>query len=397
MSKPIQLFLIILSLCAIAAAQNGAGNAEGSGQAPAMTQAPVLSPRTTAAATPDASEGRIHLDVVVTDKAGKPVTGLELKDFTLLDDGRPAKILSFHAFDAATQGASRPVEVILVLDAVNLPFQAVARSRLQISNFLRQNGGHLAQPVSIIVFNDDGVKVLAQPSMDGNALATQLDQSDAKLRVIGRAAQYGGFDRFNLSLKWISTIARSEAARPGKKLLIWAGPGWPLLDRATINITSKDQQPLFSSIVYLSTTLREGHMSLYSVSLGELNVGTFLYQGYLKGVKTAEKANLPNLQLKVLATQTGGRVLGPDNDIAAQIESCAQDAKAFYTLSFDPPKADRANEYHDLKTTVDQPGLTVRTSTGYYNQPPAVGQAPAVRQTALTRHGVCGFPPSRQR
>ena len=64
-----------------------------------------------------------------------------------------------------------------------------------------------------------------------------------------------------------------------------------------------------------------------------------------------------------------GYVVGPDNDIAAQIESCVQDARAFYTLSFDPPKADRANEYHDLKVTVDQPGLTARSSTGYYNQP----------------------------
>jgi hypothetical protein len=38
-------------------------------------------------------------------------------------------------------------------------------------------------------------------------------------------------------------------------------------------------------------------------------------------------------------------------------------------LSFDPPRADRANEYHDLKVQVGKPGLVARTSTGYYNQP----------------------------
>ena len=369
MNKSAQtLLIILLSLPTIAIAQSGSGTESGSGQPPAATQAPVLNPRTAVTPVPDATEGRIHLDVVVTDKAGKPVSGLALKDFTLLDDGRPANILSFHAIDAA-KAVSKPAEVILMLDAVNLGLQTVARTRVGLASFLRQNGGHLAQPVSIFVFNDDGVKVLAQPSMDGNALATQLEHADSKLRVIGRSAQYGGFDRYNLSLQWISTIAQSEANRPGKKLLIWAGPGWPLLDRATINITSKDQQMVFSSIVYLSTALREGHMSLYSVSLGEFNSGTFLYQDYVKGVKTAEKANLPDVQLKVLATQSGGRVVGPDNDIAAQIESCVQDASAFYTLSFDPPKADKANEYHDLKVTVDQPGLTARTNTGYYNQP----------------------------
>jgi VWFA-related protein len=344
-------------------AQSGAGAEGGSGQAPA------LNPRTTAAPMPEVTDGRIHLDVVVTDKAGKAVSGLALKDFTLLDDGRPANILSFHAIDAAVQAATRPVEVILVLDAVNLGFQTVARTRLQLANFLRQNGGHLAQPVSIFVFGDDGAKVLAQPSMDGNALATQLDQSDSQLRIISRSSQYRGFDLFNLSLNGMAKIAQTEAERPGRKLLIWAGEGWPLLDRATIDISAKQQQQLFNSIVYLSTALREGHMTLYSVSLGEPHLGTFVYQDYLKGVKTAEKANAPNLSLKVLAIETGGRVRGPDNDITAQIGSCVQDASAFYTISFDPPRADRPNEYHDLKVEIDQPGLTARTSTGYYNQP----------------------------
>jgi len=67
--------------------------------------------------------------------------------------------------------------------------------------------------------------------------------------------------------------------------------------------------------------------------------------------------------------QSGGRVLGPNNDLAAQIGSCVQDARSFYTLSFDPPRADRASEYHDLKVVVATPGLTARTNTGYYNQP----------------------------
>jgi VWFA-related protein len=368
MSKFLRVFLaIFLCFPALGFAQAGAGAEGAAGQPP--VQAPALNPRTEPAPAADAGEGRIHLDVVVTDKAGKAVSGLELKDFTLLDDGRPGKILSFHAVDAVAQAASRPVEVIVFLDAANLGFQAVSQSRQQISKFLRENDGHLAEPVSILVFGDDGVKVLAQPSTDGNALATQLDQSDSQLRTIGRSAQWSGIERFNLSLKWVSMVAQSEVKRPGKKLLIWAGPGWPLLDRPSIDISPKAQQQLFDSIVFFSTALREGHMTLYSVSLGEPGLGTFIYQDFLKGVKTAEKANAPNLSLKVLALESGGRVVGPDNEIAAQMESCVRDASAFYTISFDPPRADRANEYHDLKVQIDRAGLTARTNTGYYNQP----------------------------
>jgi len=73
--------------------------------------------------------------------------------------------------------------------------------------------------------------------------------------------------------------------------------------------------------------------------------------------------------LKVLAIQTGGRALPPDNDLAGQISACVQDAGAFYTVSFNPPLADKPNEYHDLKVEVDKPGLTAHTDTGYYNQP----------------------------
>src|SRR5580658_1080290 len=132
-------------------------------------QAPALNPRPDSTSAPATAEGRIHLDVVVTDKAGKPVSGLVLQDFTLEDNNLPAKILSFHAIDATVQKAVRPADIILLIDTVDQDFQTVARTREEIVKFLRQNGGHLAQPVSIFVFNLEGVKVLLQPSVDGNA------------------------------------------------------------------------------------------------------------------------------------------------------------------------------------------------------------------------------------
>jgi hypothetical protein len=71
----------------------------------------------------------------------------------------------------------------------------------------------------------------------------------------------------------------------------------------------------------------------------------------------------------VLATQTGGRILGPNNDLGSQIERCIADANSFYRISFDPPAADQADEYHDLKVVVDKPDITLRTNSGYYNEP----------------------------
>jgi VWFA-related protein len=120
--------------------------------------------------------------------------------------------------------------------------------------------------------------------------------------------------------------------------------------------------------------MREARMALYSVALTDSSIGagthTTLYQDYLKGVASPLRADTGDLALKVLALQSGGRILGPDNDLAGQIGMCVAEANAFYTISFNPPGAEHANEYHDLKVQLSQPGLTARTNTGYYNQPP---------------------------
>jgi VWFA-related protein len=319
---------------------------------------------------PAAAEGRIHLDVVVSDKSGKPVSGLDLKDFTLLDNNQPAKILSFRPIDQTAYKAHPPVEVILVIDTVNVTHQPVAFMRQEIEKFLRQNGGHLTQPVSVLVLTNLGVDAQPRPSTDGNALAEKVDHLDDRLRTIGNAAgAWGAIERAEFSINMLMTIADAEAKKPGRKLLIWAGSGWPLLDSPNILTSPEGQQSNFDAIVKLSNKLREARISVYSISIGQPSPGTFLYQEFLKGVKTANQANPPNMGLRVFAVHSGGDVQGPDNDLTAQINRSVQNAQAFYTLSFDPPPAAQANEYHDLKVLVDQPKLTARTITGYYNQP----------------------------
>jgi VWFA-related protein len=69
------------------------------------------------------------LDVVVTDKAGRPVPGLEQKDFALLDNKQSQKIVSFQAAAGGAAAADSPVEVIVLVDTVNTEFTNVAIER----------------------------------------------------------------------------------------------------------------------------------------------------------------------------------------------------------------------------------------------------------------------------
>lgn len=149
--------------------------------------------------------------------------------------------------------------------------------------------------------------------------------------------------------------------------MLWVGESWPLLTNFQAN--SNGKRDFFENIVTLSNLLREARITLYSISLGVPNMETTYYRSYLKGVRNAKQASPVNLNGKVLAVQSGGMVLGPDFDLTRQIQACVEDASAYYTISFDAPKADGQDDYHDLRVEIDKPDLKARTTTGYYDEP----------------------------
>ena len=326
------------------------------------------------APVPATANHRLTLDVVVSDKAGHAVPGLQQQDFTLLDNKGPQKIISFRAVERTTATADPPVEVILLVDEVNASATDVGRQRQAIEKLLKQNGGELVRPVSIVFFADTGTMIGNTPSQDGKALIAELNQTGSSLRVIGRAqGVYGAADRLQLSLRTLGQLAGYEATRPGRKLVVWISPGWPLLSGPNIELSPKDQQGLFNDIVALSDSLRNARITLFSVDpLGTADTAGFrtsYYKEFLKGVTAASHAQAGNLALPVLAYQSGGKILNSDNDMAGEIATCISDANAFYVLTFDGEPGDGPNEYHALEVKIGKPGLTARTRSGYYAQP----------------------------
>jgi VWFA-related protein len=316
-------------------------------------------------------DGKIHLDVVVTPKSGPPVTGLRQEDFTILDNNVPRTITSFRALDRR----KAHVEVILVVDAVNIAYINLVNERQGIDRFLRAEGGHLAQPMAVAIFTDKGLQFLGDLSDDGNALSASLEQQIIGIRnsnVARSAGFYGAVDRSSLSLKVLAQLAAFEAPRPGRKVILWVSPGWPLLASPTVQIDSKQQQRIFDNIVAFSTNLRQARITLYGIDpLGADDFGarTFLYEAYVKGVSKPSQINPGNLALQVLATQSGGLALSMSNDVASLLQKCLSDTDAYYELSFDPPSDAKRDEYHHLEIKLSQPGLTARTRQGYYAQP----------------------------
>ncbi len=295
------------------------------------------------APTPAAALTHISIDVVVEGKDGKPVPELEPTDLTLLDNGQPRKILGFRRTDGTTGNkVDLPEEVIIVLDSVNMPYQAVTLLRLQLEKFLRANGGHLAQPTSVFVFASEGLRVQPAPSKDGNALADAINTSVGTVRSRGSAAGvYGLAEQFQSSVQTLNSIAENEKHKPGRKMVIWLGNGWPLLNERQFEAvkTNELERQYFDDILRLSKGLREARMSLYLVYTLNSADDRYLFEDYLKPVKEFHKASAGNVSVQVLAQQTGGRVMEPSNDIAGQIAACIGDIGTYYTLIFGVPPA----------------------------------------------------------
>jgi VWFA-related protein len=313
------------------------------------------------------AERHITLDVVVSDTSGKAAGDLQQQDFHVLDNKVRQTITSFRRVEG--RAAKPPVEVILLLDTVNTPFNDVAIQRREMEKFLRQNGGQLPYPVSIVFLSDAEVK-LNKPSRDGNALAADMTKLQTPMRMNGAAQGFGGLvQRFQESIRTLTQLSTYEATKPGRKLLIWVGPGWPILSGSTFRVREKDQQAFFSSIVDVSTKLREAQITVYNVTPLDPNKGqarTFLYKNYLGGVTSVKDADSGNLALQVLAVQSGGLALEPDGDMPEMVTRCIADADVYYEISFEAAPAEKVDEYHALEIKLDKPGLKARTRTAYY-------------------------------
>jgi VWFA-related protein len=321
-------------------------------------------------------EGLIHLDVAATDREGKPVSGLGAKDFTLLDNGVEQKIVSFAASNGAADEDERLMKVVLVLDEVDLSQVQLELVKNESIKFLRQNGGHLAQPASVYWFTTSGLYASATPTTDGNALAEDVAHHRSPRTVWAVPRNRDPFmvaERWDRTLQAVYSIAVERRNDPGRKLLVWMGFGWPV-----VRGREEHKGAAFSSLVELSTRIREARMVISEVTVRtEPLVFSFIdtYKDYLAGVRTPSELKVPGLDpyshfaLPVLAIQSGGLVLDELSDISRAIEHCVEDARMFYTMSFDPPHAAEPDEYHDLEVQIGAPGLSARTNTGYYNQP----------------------------
>jgi VWFA-related protein len=362
------LCAVLLAVCAGGAAQQMPVADPGAAAPPGPTR---LSPEPSWLG-PDMnpSEGRIGIDVAVTDAQGNAATGLQQSDFKLVDEGQSMPLVSFAASTAnGPASGDPPVSIILVLDEADIPAANFGEAQQTVEAFLRSNDGRLARPVTVYRVVTDRAAVdlyTAGPSWDGNALA-DLVARGAGMRTASDVTALGA-------------ITIEQRREPGRKLLFWIGP-----DGCWFCVL-KSKKDIFDTITELSTRLHEARIELSIVNRWSPGInGSFVLteeqvHRYASGVRSAQDSNDENLALQVLALRTGGETLTTYNDLIATAQPGSNDirqliaehiAKAsnYYRLTFDPPRTDTVDEYHRLNVELARPGLAAHTVAGYYDEP----------------------------
>jgi VWFA-related protein len=312
----------------------------------------------------------LTLDVVVTDKSGRPVSGLEAKDFTLLDNKQPQTIFSIQPASGIVARPDPPVELILLIDAVNTDALVIHDELEWLHKYLQgKSGAPLALPTSFAILTDTGIVGQDTPSRDPKALEGYLDRNRIGLRALKNSTGLdGGEEREMTSLKALQYLCEKSSGRPGRKLLIWISPGWSGISDPVWLGSQKEQQKTFDGIVLHTNSLREARLTLDSID-PTTNIPDSYYKRFLKGAIEPKKADYGHLLLQVLATQSGGQVLAGNVELPALIDRCVADASAYYIVTYNRPPAARDDEYHEIEVQVQKPGLKSRTRTGYYAQP----------------------------
>ena len=339
----------------------------------------------------------VELDVVVTDKTGKPVDGLTAKDFQVFEDGKQQRIRSLetpsaHALPATSDGrgasavfdAAQPASFgrspvnILILDQLNTHFADSSFARRCLHDYLASQPALLPEPTTLLSIYDNHFKLLQSFTRDRDALLRALAAAPAeyawKLEVNGRT-EYGPVERLDQSLRALEEISQSYARVPGRKNLIWVGGGFPTIDPATID--RGDAQEVKDTLQHVTDVLQNTHITLYAIdpsssSAGVTEITDSVQLEFAEATGDALSGNNDPFgasdDFDRLGPLTGGRVIRGKNDIVRQIAASVDLGANYYTLSYTPSSSSKAAaQFRKIRVVCLLPGLTATTRSGYYS------------------------------
>lgn len=367
----------------------------------ARAEAPPSPPPTFPAATE-----LVHVDVVVLDKAGRPVSGLGHDDFQVREEGVPRPVVTFEAVaPASPEEAQGPIESLLrqrvsankeaedgshflfLFDTHRLRLDGARRAASQLRQFLTTKAG-ATDRITLATTASSSTWTGRPEDLRGS-----LTQSNAATRGASHMARLLALDP--------AVLAHSESVEASNPGLGGAlAPRDPTLNRPPparwLDATAAraDVRATLTTLEGLiqSTAGVKGHKALVFVSegFGSLYPGT---PPELRGALAAAEREhvtvyfLSACGLKVprpesrdpcaqaavgdgtlgaqeLASATGGFTVHNTEDLLGGLDRIAQQNRTYYVLGFEPG-APRDGKFHRIEVRLKSGDYEVRARPGY--------------------------------
>ena len=425
--------LFTLSLTLVATSQT-AGAPVQQPAAPNPQSAPSL--------TIKAYAEEVVVDVVVTDKSGKPVQNLSREHFKVLDDGRPQQVKSFQEFGnaSAAEPAATPLPanvytnvvapgmqiapVILLLDGLNTELKDQQYMRLQILQYLKQ----IPAGTPVAVFSmAPALHLVAGLTTDMSVIKTAVANTsfiaqspvlDSSLENGGHPADVmGGADdpitdqlvqftealrsetrmdhRVEFTLASFEVLAKYLGRYPGRKSLMWFSGSFPLyltpdLSPSTFGSESATSSggPTFQLMVnknysfevrHATDMLMASHVAVYPIDVRGILAPPVASLTFA-GTQTVLRNSMTQI-----ANATGGQAFYTSNDLAGLLGKAVRDAATYYELSYTPDLQKLDEKYHKIKVIVNEPDVRAAYREGYYADDPSKHRAPLSSRANLLK------------
>ena len=365
----------------------------------------------------------VNVDVSVTDRNGKPVTGLTKDDFEILEDGKLQTLSNFSVITGAAPAAKATApdnrtnirRILLIIDNNYLAVVERNRALDTVEKFLdSSSGGEWA--VASIGHRTDMLQSFtrdkalihaalakartmpsseAQNDMDRSVLSERfIRQTDVavpadykeKLAFVSREQTYRNLLTIENTARAVVDTARAYSAEDGKKFIVLLTGG--MESNTTFGAFEKKDDPELIELKHQigevsDAMVREANGANFTVHI--INARTRGMMAPQHDVENHSSGTTSNNLLRnftndpidttnvdfiplSIALGTGGMYL-PSNNIGESLHRIDALTSNFYSLGYSPQhNGDR--QYHTIKVRVKQPGVRVANRAGYFDETP---------------------------
>jgi VWFA-related protein len=319
----------------------------------------------------------ITVDVVVLDKAGRPVRGLREGDFTVREDGRPQEIVAFETRDlkASPHSAAVPADVLAPREAREpTPGRALALVVDDLSGYQCVNGvaairrwiEEKADPrdqVSLFTTSGRVQPVEARIGTGRDALLTALDAVRCRLQPGATAGGGGGGSIVgpNADPNNIASGIRAQ-----ESLAAWRERARAVVSSiesfSLEHASERGRKPVF---VFTESFPRDDDLKQAEEAVDVAHrTNTALYFIDPRGIGTAMFEGGASFGgAEHMADATGGTLVC-NNDVAGSLARAIDETEAYYLLGYVPGRPPDG-KWRRIEVEVARPGVKIRARRGY--------------------------------